>query len=45
MSDSLSHFFFANSLYKICQKTIDSDQGKNLILKVLKGCLQAYANV
>jgi hypothetical protein len=36
---------FAGMIYKICQKTIDSDQGKSLILKVIKGCLQSLANV
>ena len=43
--DSLHHVNFTRVLYKICQKTFDSDQGKSLILKTIKGCLQSYANV
>jgi len=45
MEDSLHHLHFAKVLYKTCQKTIDSDEGKSLILKAIKGCLQSYANV
>jgi hypothetical protein len=45
MEDSLHHVVFARILYKICQKTFDSDQGKSLILKTIKGCLQSFANV
>jgi hypothetical protein len=45
MEDSLHHVYFANLLHKVCHKTIDSDQGKNLIIKAIKGCLQSYGNV
>jgi len=45
LEDSLHHVYFARVLYKICQKTFDSDQGKSLIVRSIKGCLQSYANV